>query len=292
MSSPPDSTPWTVARLLIWTREHFEKRGVESARLCAEILLAHALSCKRLELYTRYETTPGEPQLSAFRELVKKAGGHTPIAYLTGVKEFFSLTFEVTPDVLIPRPETELLVERAIRLVKEQYAGKARIVDVGTGSGCIAVALAKYLPEATVEAVDVSEGARQVAIRNAARHGVESRIDFRLGDLLAPFADDAPFDIVVSNPPYIGLDEAASLPANVREHEPRQALFAGADGMEIHRRLANETAGRLSPGGHILLEVADLQADAVRRVLDENGWRDIVTHKDDLRVERVVHARR
>lgn len=292
MSAEPANSPWTVLRLLNWTKDHFEKRGIESPRLCAEILLAHALQCKRLELYTRFESTPPEPQLAAFREMIRQAAANKPIAYLTGVKEFFSQAFEVTPDVLIPRPETELLVERTIRIAKDDFAGKPSILDVGTGSGCIAISLAKYLPDAGLAASDISEAALAVAKQNAARLGVAVRIDFRCGDLLAPFADAAPFDLIVSNPPYIGTDDSASLPANVRDHEPHAALFAGADGLAVIRRLSTDCPARLRGGGHLLIEIAYNQADAVRRLLDDSGWRDIVTYKDDLRYERVVHARR
>lgn len=283
--------PWTVARLLGWTRGYFQQHGVESPRLCAEILLAHAMGCERIELYTRHETTPGESVLQAYRAAVKEVAGGKPIAYLTGTKEFFSLAFRVTPDVLIPRPETEVLVERVIHLGRHDEAKIQSILDVGTGSGCIAVALAKNLPDVSIFASDVSEAALDVARGNAETHGVLDRIDFRAGDLFEPWQDTR-FDVIVSNPPYIGESEAPSLPANVRDYEPHAALFAGDDGLDIVRRLVAEAHQHLNAGGHVLIEMAYNQSGAVRALLDESSWSDIVTYRDDLRHERVAHARR
>lgn len=322
----PATQPWTVKRLLDWTRSYLEERGVESPRLCSELLLADAMKCRRIELYTRYEQTPSESVLSAFRDSIRQAGGGKPVAYLTGVKEFFSLEFEVTPAVLIPRPETEVLVERTITLVRaltgafprrpaadpEAAAGQVgapaaetnggvpaapaqptvRILDLCTGSGCIAVSLAKNLLNAGLFASDLSPDALAVARRNAARHGVAARVELREGDLLAPWREAAPFDIIVVNPPYIGRDEADSLASGVRDFEPHLALFAGDDGLAILRRLAVEALPALVPGGHLLTEVSWTQAAAVRALLENAGWGDIVTYQDDLRHERVVHARK
>ncbi|MEP0848100.1 MAG: peptide chain release factor N(5)-glutamine methyltransferase [Phycisphaerae bacterium] len=284
--------PWTVARLLAWTRDYFRQHGLESPRLCAELLLAHALGCERIELYTRYELQPSDETLAAFRESVVQAADGRPIAYLTGCKDFFSLTFEVTPDVLIPRPETEVLVERTIRLVRDEGLAQPRILDIGTGSGCIAIALAKHLPDARLHASDVSAAALNVAQRNAQRHGVAERIELRCGDLFDPWPDAAPFDLVVSNPPYVATAEAASLPRCVREFEPQQALFAGSDGLSIVRRLVAEAPARLRPDGHLLFEVAWNQSAGARAVLDESRWSGIVTYRDHQQHERVVHARR
>ena len=283
--------PWTVARLLEWTRGYFQQHSVESPRLCAEILLAHAMGCERIELYTRHESIPVENALQTYRAAVKEVAGGKPIAYLTGTKEFFSLTFRVTPAVLIPRPETEVLVERAIHIVRHEQDGIRSILDIGTGSGCIAVALAKNLPDIAISASDVSEAALEVARDNADRHGVLDRIDFRAGDLFEPW-QGARFDMILSNPPYIGESEAASLPANVRDFEPHAALFAGDDGLKIVRRLAAEAPHHLNVGGHFLMEMAYNQSPGVRALLDENRWSDIVTYRDDLRHERVAHARR
>jgi release factor glutamine methyltransferase len=292
MSEPNDAAgPWTIARLLAWTTEFFSRRELESPRLCAELLLAHALGCQRLELYTRHEQVPPQGALASFREAVREAASGRPIAYLTGFKEFFSLAFEVTPAVLIPRPETEVLVERTIALIRSTDPRLRRVLDLGTGSGCIAVSLARHLPGAQVFASDISAAALDVARRNAERHGLLDRIEFREGDLLACWQDVEPFDVIVSNPPYIGTREADELPASVREYEPHAALYAGEDGLAVLRRIAAEAPSRLVAGGHLLTEVGYRQSAAVRALLDEAGWRDIVTYRDDLRHERVVHAR-
>ena len=236
MSAAEQDTPWTVARLLGWTQQFLQRSGIESPRLCAEILLAHAMQCERLRLYTRFEEVPGGDVRERFRELVQKAAGGHPIAYLTGTKEFFSLAFEVSPDVLIPRPETEILVERAISLLRKTPEPAPTILDLGTGSGCIAISLAKHLPHARLAASDNSEAARAVARRNAERHGVAERIEFRCGDLFAPWDDGPLFDVVVCNPPYVAT-AGAPVDASVRDFEPHAALFAGPDGLDVIRRL-------------------------------------------------------
>lgn len=284
--------PWTVVRLLDWTRGYLEKHGVESPRLCAEILLAHAIGCERIELYTRHEWVPTEEVLRTFRSAVKKAAAGRPIAHLTGMKEFFALQFEVTPDVLIPRPETEVLVERTIDLVRHGEGNIRSILDVGTGCGCIAIALARNLANITICASDISPAAPEVARSNAERHGVLDRIEFRVGDLFEPWKPDCRFDVIVSNPPYVAESDAASLPANVRDFEPHLALFAGHDGLAILRRLIPEAPQHLEPGGHLLTEIAYNQSTGVRRLLDESVWGDIVTYRDALGYERIVHARR
>jgi release factor glutamine methyltransferase len=293
----PDATPWTVARLLTWTRDYFRDRRLEAPRLCAEILLAHAMTCERIRLYTRFEETPSDEVLGRFRGLVKEAATGRPIAYLTGTKEFFSLPFEVTPDVLIPRPETEVLVERTIDIVRKTGPPGAAVLDLGTGSGCIAVSLARHLPQGRFFASDISPPALEVARRNAARHGVAERVEFRLGNLfepwLAPGADGQrpAFDIIVCNPPYVRTNDSA-LAANVRDFEPHAALFAGGDGLEVIRRLVADAGRWLTPGGHLLLEVAFDQAGAVRDLLASRDWQALATYRDPTGRERVVHARR
>ncbi len=288
--------------MLAWTRDYLGRSGVESPRLCAELLLAHALECDRIRLYTRHDTVPGQDVLQTFRESVKQAAAGRPIAYLTGTKEFFSLSFEVTPDVLIPRPETEVLVERTIELVRNSSGALCSTLDLGTGSGCIIVSLAKHLTGAQMFASDISEPALQVARRNAERHGLLERIEFRVGDLFdtwaphtaesgEPAAAPPRFDVVVCNPPYVAEADAPSLPIGVREHEPGVALFAGQEGLSVLRRVIDEAPHWLNRSGHLLLEVAFNQAAAVRALLDESVWDAIVTYPDELKHERVVHAR-
>jgi release factor glutamine methyltransferase len=308
MGAAPDAGPWTVARLLAWTREYLTRYQVESPRLCSEILLAHALGCERLRLFTQYESVPADEALAKFRTAVKQAAAGQPIAYLTGVKEFFALTFEVTPDVLIPRPETEILVERLVHLARHGGLGlaslsgaapqqsdaapPARVLDLCTGSGCIAVALAKHLPQTAIAASDISAAALAVAQRNATRHAVADRITFASGDLFAPWDGAAPFDALVSNPPYIAETEWATLPRNVREHEPRAALAGGPDGLDVIRRIIAEAPRHLAAGGHLLLEIGHTQAPLVTALLDGPEWRDIVTYRDGGGHQRVIHARR
>ncbi len=291
-----DSAPWTVARLLSWTREYFTRGGVESPRLCAELLLAHAMGCERIHLYTRHDEVPAEQILAPFRELVREAARGVPIAYLVGTKEFFSLPFSVTRDVLIPRPETEILVERTINLVRSAGPANARIIDLGTGSGCIAISLARHLPEARLCASDVSEEALTVARRNAETLDVAQRVELRAGDLFTPWciADDEPalFDIIVCNPPYVATS-GAPIDKSVREHEPAGALFAGNDGMEIIRRVLAEAPQHLVAGGHLLLEMAFDQGQRVREQCTSGGyWEKVVTYRDGAGHERVLHAQR
>ena len=301
-SSSAESGPWTVARLLAWTRDHLRHHGVESPRLCAEILLAHAMDCERIHLYTRFDTVPGEGVLTPFRAAVREAVTGRPIAYLIGTKEFFSLTFEVTPDVLIPRPETEILVERTIDRVRHSNGALRSILDLGTGSGCIAVSLAKHLPDTQVYASDVSEPALAVARRNAERHGVLDRIHLACGDLFDPWSpapgggsahdNVPPFDVIVSNPPYVATSADTPVADDVRRYEPEVALFAGPDGLETIRRIVAAAPRHLSAGGHLLMEVAFDQADKLRGLLDNPIWQDIVAYRDAAEHERVVHARR
>ncbi len=269
--------PWTIARLLEWTQGHFARREVDEPRLAAEILLAHALGCKRIELYTRFDCVPEPPQLDQFRELVKRAAEQEPIAHLVGKKEFFSLEFNVTPDVLIPRPETELLVEKVIDYVRSlapEGTGLS-ILELGTGSGCIAVALLAHLPGLTVVATDVSPEAIVVAEANAAKHGVADRIRFFQVDgldLPAEAIPDDGFPLIVSNPPYIREVEMCGLDRNVRDYEPRGALTDGGDGLSFYRLLASERVSAvLASGGQVFVEVGDDQSQEVAGIFADSG---------------------
>jgi release factor glutamine methyltransferase len=294
-----ENGPWTVARLLAWTLDHLQRSGLDSARLCAEILLAHAMRCERIHLYTRHDQVPDDDVLNVFRDLVRQAAAGQPIAYLTGVKEFFSLPLEVCAGVFIPRPETEILVERTIDLARKA-ASPLSILDLCTGSGCIAVCVARHLPTARVYASDVSETAVEVARHNAARHNVADHIEFRLGDLFEPWrpadrngAPDSPrsFDVIVCNPPYVAT-AGAPVDRAVRDFEPPAAVFAGADGLDIIRRILVETPLWLSAGGHLLLELEYDQSAAVRSLLPAACWQNVVTYRDGAGHERVLHARR
>ena len=240
---------WTVGRLLTWTTEFLKKNGAQSPRLDAEVLLAHARECKRIELYTAFEQEPSDEQRTAFREMVKRRAEGTPVAYLVGYKEFYSATFEVNPDVLIPRPETEHLVVEALDRAKQFSTPELHIADVGTGSGIIAVTLAKQLPQSRVTAIDISPAALDIARRNAERHGIaDSQLRLEQGDLLSGCEPVPQFELILSNPPYVSESEYASLEKSVREFEPKQALVAGPQGSELIIKLMQQGHVRLMPG--------------------------------------------
>lgn len=281
--------PWTVRRIIEVTTEFLKKQGSDTPRLDTEILLAHVRGCKRIELYTRYDEVLSDEQRDRLRELVRRRAKSEPVAYLVGHREFFGLEFRVTPDVLIPRPDTETLIVELLDAAKA-YA-EPRILDVGTGSGCIAIAAAVNCPQARVTAIDVSEAALGVAGENAERHGVADRIRFLQGDLFAPLNPNERFELVVSNPPYVAEGELNDLQAEVRLHEPRSALAAGPDGLDVIRRLVSEAPRRLLPGGELLFEISPEQAAPVRQLLQQHGaYRDARTVKDLSARERVGRA--
>lgn len=291
----PQTEAWTIGRLLQWTTGYLNERGADSPRLDAEVLLAEALGCQRIELYTTFDDVPEETARTAFRELVRRRAEGTPVAYLVGRREFYSLPFRVTPDVLIPRPETEFLVIRLLDLAQEQSpAGEQwAIADVGTGSGIIAVCAAKRLTNCRVTALDVSPAALRVAEANAADHEVAERIDFLESDLLTSVSADARFDFIVSNPPYIAEEEMAGLARDVRDFEPRLALVAGPRGAEVIERLIVEAADRLVPGGWLLMEISPQLDSAVRELLAADARYELgPTIKDLAGLPRVIQARR
>ena len=289
----PTTEVWTVGRLLTWTTEFLRSKGADSPRLDAEVLLAHARGCQRIELYTAFDEEPPEAIRTKFRELVGRRAKGAPVAYLVGRREFFSLMFDVTPDVLIPRPETELLVVRAIDLAKSLKTESPRIAEIGTGSGAIAVAVAKHVKSCRITAVDVSPAALAVAQRNAAKHGVAERIEFIESDLFAAFPAGVTFDLVLSNPPYVASTEMPGLPADVRDHEPHLALDGGANGTEIIERLIPQAAERISSGGWLLMEVGADNAARVAELVGANASFELCeTLKDLANLPRVVQAKR
>jgi release factor glutamine methyltransferase len=242
---------------------YLETHGSASPRLDAELLAAMALHIRRLDLYLQFDRPLEEAQLGAIRELVRRRGDGEPVAHITGEREFYARAFSVTPDVLIPRPETETLVGLAVRRARAIAAGaELRIADIGTGSGCIAVTLAVELPAARVAATDVSEPALAVAAANARRHDVAERVELHHGSWCAPLAGRS-FDIVVANPPYIPTAELAALARDVREHEPVAALDGGADGLDAYRALLPCVAAVLAPGGWAAVEIDIRAAEAV-----------------------------
>jgi release factor glutamine methyltransferase len=255
-------------------------RGFSSARLEAELLLAHVLQTERLRLYLDADKPLEEAEVDRFRELMKRRARGEPAAYITGQREFYGLAFEVNKDVLIPRPETELIVDKA------REKEPRRLLDIGTGSGCIAVACAVRLPEATVVATDISDKAIAVARRNAETHGVSDRVEFRQGDLFEPIADDERFDLIVSNPPYVS--KGGALP-EVDEHEPHLALYPGESGLEILEKLIPGARAHLRPGGALIAEIADEQAGSVRE-LAEAHFGEVTVHPDLAGMLRVLEA--
>jgi release factor glutamine methyltransferase len=280
---------WTVGRLLNWTTDWLAAKGSEAARLEAEVLLAHVRGCPRIALYTAFDTPVDEAVRGRFRELVKRRGEGEPVAYLVGNREFFSLPFRVTPAVLVPRPETEGLVVRVIDLCKPLSA--PRIVDVGTGSGAIAVTLAKHLPQAVITATDISAAALAVARDNAARHGVADRIEFLECDLLGHPRAAGPWDVIVSNPPYVRDDEFEALPRDVRLHEPKGALVSGPTGVEVIERLAAAAVERLAAGGWLICEIGPAEASEAA-LANQAGLAAAPTIRDLAGLPRIVQAQK
>lgn len=288
---------WTVMRLLNWTTDFFRKRGSESPRLDAEILLAHARGCARIELYTAFDTEPSEEQREAFREMVRRRGDGAPVAYLVGYREFYSLRIRVNESVLIPRPETEHLVIETLDQAKAMLAEDAHrqlaIVDVGTGSGAIAVAIAKHLPAVNLIAVDISNDALEIAKWNAQQHAVAERITFQQSDLLASIPKDRSIDIIVSNPPYVSDAEYEQLAPTVRDHEPKLALVAGPSGTELIERLLVEAADRLRSGGQLIIELSPMIADQCADLVKQTGhYGEPKFIKDLAGFRRVMSVRR
>ena len=286
--------PWTIGRLLQWTTEYFKQHASSSPRLDAEVLLASARGCQRIELYTTYDEVAPDDLRDRFRELVRRRAAGEPVAYLVGCREFYSLPFEVTRDVLIPRPETELLVVSVLDAAKQAAEpATCRIADVGTGSGIIAICLAKHLLQCEVTAIDVSPDALQVARRNAAALGVGDQIEFCEGDLLEQLAAGPTFDFVVSNPPYVSRAEWEELSREIKEYEPPQALLGGEDGTDVIRRLVPQAAQRLRPGGMLYLEISPMIEQQVSRLLAvDPAFSDATVLKDLAHVPRVVAAMR
>jgi release factor glutamine methyltransferase len=254
-------TIWTTGKVLGWATADFRERGVALPRLEAELLLAHVLGCRRLDLYTDHDRPLDPAELGNFRQVVTRRRRGEPAAYIRGTREFWSLTFGVTPDVLVPRPETEVLVQACL-----ERTDAGRVLDLGTGSGCIAVALASERSELTLHATDISAPACAVARDNAARHGLEERIEIFAGDLFDAVPEGARYAAIVSNPPYVADGELEALDPEVRS-EPRAALAGGPDGLDTIRRILAGAPDHLEPGGWLLVEIDPRQAETVTRSL-------------------------
>ena len=278
---------WTISSLLNWTVNYFKSKNIQSARLDAEVLLSHVLRQERIYLYVHFDEPMEQNELSKFREYVKKRAQHVPIAYIIGEREFMGLPFKVTKDTLIPRPDTEILVENVLNNVDKDK--EIEIVDIGTGSGAIILSLLVNLPNAQGKTVDISSKAIEVAKENAVNLQVNDRCEFFVGDLFAPLNDNK-FDLIVSNPPYIPQKDIATLEDDVKEYEPVSALTDGGDGLSYYRRLLSEGKAYIKENGFIALEIGIYQSEDVKQIAMDNGWKNIKIIKDYAGIDRVVLA--
>jgi len=269
---------WTIKKLLDWTTDYFKKYAIEWPHLEAEILLAHSLGLKRIDLYVKHEKVLTPEELAKFKGLIQRRSLHEPIAYITGNQPFMSLDFKVNPSVLIPRPETEKLVEVAIDLIKSR---DFIIADIGTGCGCIAITLAKYLPEIKVIGIDSSPEAIAIAKENARKHKVENRCEFVVGNMLEPLKNKP--DLILSNPPYIPTADIEKLDPDVKDFEPHQALDGGADGLDYIRKLIEESPKHAD---NLILEFGINQAEAVKE-LAQGKFSEIKILEDTSGKERL-----
>ena len=282
---------WTVLDLLRWTTKHFSEQGLETPRLDAELLLAHALGLERLTLYLQFDKPVQSSERAAFRELIRRrVSERVPISLLLGEREFWSRSFRVTEDVLTPRPDTETLVEAALEVIRQASPRSFRVLDLGTGSGAIGISLAAECSEAQVTATDICPKALQIAQMNADELQVSENIRFLLGDLFGPIGTET-FDLIVSNPPYLARSKAGGLAPEL-SHEPEQALFGGSDGYAVLRPFAAGVGERLEPGGWVGVEIDPGQADVVAGWFAEAGLCEIDILNDLAGRPRVVSARK
>ena len=279
------SEPWTLLKLLRWTTSYFSEKEIDNPRLDAERLLAHVLELDRVGLYLNYDRPLVAKELDAIRPLVKRRGQREPLQYLLGVTEFWSLEFKVTPDVLIPRADTEILVEETL----ERAGSEGQLLDVGTGSGAIVISLASERPNWQMTGLDISAAALDVARENVEKNRVTNQVQLVQGDLAELPAQQ--YDLIVSNPPYIARKEWDQLMPEVRCFEPQLALLAENDGLECYQRLAAQASSRLKPNGWLLVEIGYKQADAVKKLFADVGLIDLFIRKDYSGQPRVVGGR-
>ncbi len=285
--------PWTVLKLLRWTTGFFDDRGVtETPRLDADLLLGHVLDLDRVELYARFDTEVDEQTRTAYRRLVKRRAAGEPVAHLVGHREFWQMQLETDDRALIPRPETEVVVEVALEKLGGSDAS-VRIADIGTGTGAIALALAEELPAARIAATDRSAEALELAARNVERQGLGDRIDLFEGDLYEALPEEwAPLEVIVSNPPYVAEGGEAEVEVAVRDHEPDEALFAGPDGLAVLERLVPGAPEWLAEGGWLVVEIGHDQGEPVRGMFEQAGFEAIEVVEDYAEHDRVVVGRR
>ena len=274
---------WTIRTVLQWTRAYFEQCNVDAPRLTAELLLAHLLKVERVQLYIDFERPLTKAELKAYRELIQRRRSGEPTQYLVGTKEFYGRRFTVNAQVMIPRPETELLVEASLRAIPEDAS--THVLDLCTGAGCIAVSIAAERPQASIVATDLAIGALEVAKMNAAHFKVEAQIIFYQGDLFEPLPTDARYDVIVSNPPYVQRDVMSTLPKEV-QREPQRAFDGGRDGIDIIRKIISTAKAFLKPGGMLALEMGDEQGEVVRKLLLQTGYRHVHIEQDWAHCDR------
>lgn len=284
---------WTIQKLLGWITDYFTKNGIDAPRLSAEMLLSYVLSLERIELYTHFDKVVSPDQLKRLHELVKRAGEHEPVAYLIGRTEFYSLEIKVNRNCLIPRPETELLAERAIEFLRKRQ-GRQYVCDLCTGSGCIAVVVAKGVKEVGIIATDICDAALSVAAENVTHHDLSGQIKLLCGDLFTPIIeglDETRFDLIVSNPPYVSTSEYEKLDRNVKDYEPKKALHAGEEGLDVYRRIIEGADSHLKGDGALMLEIGYAQGQAIKDLLEKAGcFSGITIEKDFSNNDRVVTA--
>ena len=278
---------WTIGRILKWTEQYFKEKDIESPRLDAEVLLSHILGRERIYLYVHFDEPLEPTELARYREAIKQRVQRVPVAYIIGEKEFMGLTFKVTADTLVPRPDTEILVQAAVERLRAR-GETPRFADIGTGSGAICLSVLHFLPKAQADTVDISPAARAVAEENAAALEVADRVTFHTGDLLAPLAGQC-YDAILSNPPYIPDGDIAALAPEVRLKEPRTALAGGKDGLDFYRRLTADAPAHLKDGGFLAVEVGIHQAAPVAALAVPAFSRTEIL-KDYAGIERVVIA--
>jgi len=291
---------WTVLELINETTAYFKKKGIESARLDAELLLAHCCNRARIQLYIDFERLVTAEELSIFRELVRRRAAREPVAYLTGYKEFWSLKIAVEKGVLIPRPETELLVEESVKIIKSPSEKvlqtsilQTSILELGAGSGALSIALAQELKQCIICATEICSAALKIAQRNSRAHGCSGRVHFIRGDSLTALRQKEVFDLIVSNPPYICSAAIAGLEPEIREHEPVEALDGGPDGLSFYRRWIPQMPVLLKRNGWAVLEMGAGQSAAISKLFQDTGtFADVQTVKDYAGHERIIRARK
>ena len=289
MNSPTSKEDvWTVQSILQWTTGFLQEKGISAPRLESELLLAHARNCQRIHLYADFDAPLSDDERARMREMVKRRATREPLAYITGHREFYGREFEIEQGVLVPRPETESLIDVCLESLPP--ASEAHICEIGVGSGCISVTLALQRPQLQMTATDISETALSCAVRNVAKYSLDRRVTIQRANL---FPDtNHLFDGIVSNPPYVTDEELSGLEPEVSVHEPQEALIAGEDGLDCLRAIIGGASGVLKPDGWIVLEMDPSQCGTVTTLLKAEGFTDIKTVQDCFGVDRIVHARR